>query len=430
MSQPRKKVLIITYYWPPSGGAGVQRWLKMSKLLPEFGFDPLVLTIHPESAFYPVEDKSLLKDVSDQVEVIYVKAFDTLKLVSKIVGKKQIPHSGFSNTNNKKMTQRIMRLVRGNLFIPDPRKSWNNAAYKKASELINKHSIELVVTSSPPHSTQLIGLKLKQRLGIRWIADLRDPWMEIYYYDLLSRSKRSKRKDAKYEQQVMEFCDSIITVGSGLKKAFSNRVPHIDSSKFNVVYNGYDENDFKLPIDEIETQFELKGNFKILYTGTFSSHYPIATFLNALAKTDASIHANFVGFQDDSAKTLVHDLGISDRVHFFPYVPHEEVLKLYRKADLLLLLIPDVPQNELILTGKLFEYLASKKMILGIGPKEGDAAHVLHSCKSGRFFEEEDSVLSFMQQVYQGRVTFESEGIEEYSRKSQVHNMVTHLFND
>jgi hypothetical protein len=200
--EEKRKVLIITYYWPPSGGAGVQRWLKFAKYLPEFGVEPIVLTVDPKYASYPQRDESLEKDIHQKLKVYKTKTFEPLNLLSGILGKKNVPYGGFTNVNKKSFLQTILRFIRGNFFIPDARVGWNNYAYKKAKEIIEEYKIDTVITTSPPHSTQLIGLELKKKLSITWIADFRDPWTDIYYYKDLLHTCLAKRLDKNKEQEV------------------------------------------------------------------------------------------------------------------------------------------------------------------------------------------------------------------------------------
>ncbi|MBA7559552.1 hypothetical protein ES708_01167 [subsurface metagenome] len=181
-SIPSKKVLIITYYWPPSGGAGVQRWLKFVKYLPEFNIQPYVLSVNPKYASFPLLDKSLEKEVPESVQVFKTKSREPFSFYKKVTGESEIPYAGFVNQGNPGFLNKIARAIRGNLFIPDARVGWNKFALKKALEIIQKYEIDTLITTSPPHSTQLIGLKLKNKTGVNWIADLRDPWTDIYYY--------------------------------------------------------------------------------------------------------------------------------------------------------------------------------------------------------------------------------------------------------
>jgi hypothetical protein len=173
------KVLIVTYYWPPSGGAGVQRWLKFSKYLPEFGWEPIILTVDPEFAAYPVTDYSLSEGFPSSVKIFKTAATNYFRVYNK--DKTRIPTAGFANNKENTLKEKIMRFIRGNFFIPDPRRGWNSFAFRKACEIIETERIENIITTSPPHSTQLIGLNIKKKYpAINWIADLRDPWTDIY----------------------------------------------------------------------------------------------------------------------------------------------------------------------------------------------------------------------------------------------------------
>jgi glycosyltransferase involved in cell wall biosynthesis len=216
-----QKILIITYYWPPSGGAGVQRWVKLVKYLSVHNIEIHVLTVDEQYASYTMTDYSMLSDIPNNIHIHKTKSFEPINIYGKIFGKNKIPSSGFSNVDNTSLKQRTVNFLRSNLFIPDPRKFWNYFAIKKAKELIKKNRIEVVITSSPPHSTQLIGIKLKKMLQIKWIADLRDPWTDIYYYPLLNHSRLSKKFDQYFEKKTLEYSDAIITVSESLKNLFA-----------------------------------------------------------------------------------------------------------------------------------------------------------------------------------------------------------------
>ena len=203
-----KKVLIITYYWPPSGGSGVQRWLKYVKYLRDFGIEPIVLTVDPLDAVYPNIDPSLKKDLSDDIEIHYARAKSPLTFYKKI-RKKSVPKSGFAGEKKPNTIDSLFRFIRGNFYIPDARKGWNKLAYNVAKEIIIKHDIDTIITSSPPHSTQLVGLKLKEELEVKWICDLRDPWTELFYNKHLYQTFIAKSIDKKYEKNVLNLLMSL-----------------------------------------------------------------------------------------------------------------------------------------------------------------------------------------------------------------------------
>ena len=284
------KILIITYYWPPSGGAGVQRWLKFTKYLPSSGWLPVVLTVKPEFAAYPFKDISLYGEIPLDVEVHRTKAINYFSLYNKDQSK--IPHSGFASGSDKSRKNMISRFIRGNFFIPDPRKGWNRYAFRKACELIRIENISHIITTSPPHSTQLIGLKLKRKFPhIKWVADLRDPWTDIYYYDMFKPSLLAKMADRQMEKNVLTKADTIITVGQTLAAILGSKGEKI-SHKINVLPNGFDEEDFEgiLPI--------IPEQFTITYVGTLSPAYPVNGLIEAvkgIRVNDRPVSLKFVG---------------------------------------------------------------------------------------------------------------------------------------
>lgn len=377
----KKKVLIITYYWPPSGGAGVQRWLKFAKYLPEYGIDPIILTVDSQYASYPQKDESLGKDISSDLKVYKTKSFEPLNLISGIFGKKNIPYGGFSNVNKKSFFQTILRFIRGNFFIPDARVGWNKHALKKALELIKKDNIKTIITTGPPHSTHLVGLKLKKKLDIQWISDFRDPWTDIYYYKDLLHTRLIKKIDKKKEKKVLERADQIITVGNTLQGKLEAK---INNKKIVVISNGYDEEDFKT-FKTINPE-----KLTITYTGTLSDHYIIDSFIkacNKLKNEGNDFTIRFVGNVSDSKLEDFKSAGLYENIELVNYVPHHESIEYLYNSSALLLVIPDFKGNEEILTGKLFEYLATGKPIVGIGPKDGDANKVIQDSKSGEMFD-------------------------------------------
>lgn len=393
------KVLIITYYWPPSGGAGVQRWLKFAKFLPEYGWDPVILTVDPEYASYPAIDLSLEKELPESIEVHRTKATDWFRIYS--VDKSKVPSAGFASNPEKNWKGRISRFIRGNFFIPDPRRGWNRFAFHKACELIEKYKIVTIVTTSPPHSTHLIGLKLKKKFPtIKWIADLRDPWTDIYYYHQFYPTWISKWIDTSYEKSVLKNADRITTVGFLLKDLFSKKLSGIDS-KIEVITNGFDESDFK-DIAKIEPR-----TFTITYVGTLSEKYPVNGFLNALSelkKRNLSVNLRFVGNIPDNIKEKIMLNVPGDSLEFKSYSQHNQAITYMVNSSLLLLIIPEAGDNKLIITGKIYEYIASGRHILCLGPKDGEAADLISKLGNGRCFSYDDT-----------------ESIEEYIRSLMEH---------
>mgnify|MGYP001065661567 CR=1 FL=1 len=423
-----QKLLIISYYWPPSGGAGVQRWVKLTKYLSAFPIEIHVLTVKEDKASYMHLDYSLQEDVSQKVEVHKTSSFEPIRYYGKLVGKKNVPTAGFSNVDTEKIGSKIINFIRSNIFIPDPRRAWNRFAFKKAASIIRKHGITHVITSSPPHSSQLIGLKLKSKFDIKWISDLRDPWTDIYYYSILGHSSISKRIDASFERRVIFGADSIITVSEQLKKLFIEKVPLMDTGKFLIVPNGYDPEDFR----HVKAHKTSDKTFTICYTGTISTQYQPEDFFRAFKKLvtineGLNFKIKFIGTVAPSIKKMIMEMNLIHHFEHVPTVPHDQIVGLQSEADALLLVIPAVPNAKGILTGKIFEYLASNRAILCLGPEDGDAAAIISTCSAGRTFERgnQEEIFLYLTELVDGFQnnmlhTNNMEEVEKYSRKKQA----------
>ncbi len=423
-----KKVLIITYYWPPSGGSGVQRWLKFAKYLPEFGWQPVILTVDPQYASYPQRDESLQREIGSDCLVYTTKSFELYNLYKWLSGKKEVPYGGFANESKEGMLQKISKFLRGNFLLPDPRKGWNKYAFKKAAELIREFNIETVVTTSPPHSTQLIGLKLKQKFNIRWIADLRDPWTDIYYYNQFNHTALARKIDLGYERKVIENADQLITVSEDVKRIFAEKSELPIAAKTVVIPNGFDEDDFR--ITNIPTEIR-----KIItYTGTISEAYDVEHLLKALSQLKNELKVQllirFVGKIPASVAQKFKDA--KHLVELVGYVDHQKSIEYLFRSDILLLVIPKVKNNQGILTGKFFEYLAAQKPVLAIGPIDGDLAKIIQETQCGKLFDYADSagMLQFIQETLETNAPkIEPEKAVQYSRK-ELTRKITKLFED
>lgn len=384
--QEQTNILYISYYWPPSGGAGVQRGLKFVKYFPQFGIKPAVLTVDEKQASYPQVDQSFAQELPTDLEVFRTATSEPFEYYKKLSGKKEIPYGGFANQKEKdSLLDKAFKFVRGNLFIPDARVGWNKHALKQADHLLQDNNYKAIITTSPPHSTQLIGLKLKQKYTLPWIADLRDPWTNIYYYDQLYHTALAKRLDERYERQVLEHADAIIVTSEDTKRLFLNKPASVDANKIFVIPNGYDEEDFK---GQSEPP---KDTFLITYTGTIAESYNIDVFLKVLAylvsvNSDINYKLRFVGKVSDGVLQRIRKAGLELITEVIPFVPHQESIHYLQQSTMLLMAIPDVAKNQCILPGKLFEYLASNKPIVCIGPVHSDADRIIDECGAGRLF--------------------------------------------
>ncbi len=409
-----KKVLLITYYFPPSGGAGVQRWLKTIKYLPEFGVETIVLTVDPQVASYPQIDESLCNEVPDFVKVYKTKTKEILSIYKKVSPQKQVPYGGFANEPNPTLLQKISRFIRGNFFLPDPRRGWNKFALAKAMQIIEQEGIETIITTSPPHSTQLIGLELKRLYPrIKWVADLRDPWTDIYYNEDLYQTSWAKKRNAAYESSVLSGADCIITVSEECKRLFAEKADVAE--KISVVPNGYDTKDF-INSTIINKKEKITPNSSLLtphyltYVGVMAPQYDLVP-LKTLVSGRKDIMLRFVGVVSEDIKREIESWCV--QTEFIPYVSHAEAIAYMRRAEALLLFIPNVPNNEGILTGKLFEYLASERMILLFGPENGDAMKLIKECEAGECYTKGFSLDKFLAMTYLG-----NDNYKNYSRKA------------
>jgi glycosyltransferase involved in cell wall biosynthesis len=423
-----KKVLIITYYWPRSGGAGVQRWLKFTKYLPEYGWEPVIFTVKEECASYAQWDETLAKEINPSLKVIRTASFEPYSLYVRISGKKEIPYGGFTNEENPTFFQKLSRFIRGNFFIPDPRRGWNRYAIKAAKKLMEEEKFVAIITTGPPHSTHLIGYQLKLITGIKWIADFRDPWTDIYYYKDLSHSMPAKWYDRKLEKKILISCDKIVTVGNVIKDLLLSKSKILSDDKIEVITNGYDPSDFE-GFDKGRS-----GRFTITYTGTISPYYRLDGFVSALNELPTEIRNNvfirFVGNISQNITELFRSANLSSQLEYIGYVSHQQSIKYLFDSAILLLLIPDVQENKGILTGKFFEYLATKRPILAIGPTDGDVAHILEETRSGIMVEYDDVALlkdkisQLFEDYKKGIVYNTSEVIEKYSRRNLTEKLV------
>jgi glycosyltransferase involved in cell wall biosynthesis len=420
-----KKILLVPYYWPPSGGAGVQRWLKLSHYLAEQGVEVHVLTVDPAYASYMQIDQSLLQDVHPKVVVHQTKSFEPINYYARLVGKSKVPTGGFSNVDSS-WKQKLVVTLRSHLFIPDPRKGWKPYAIKAAKQIIRTHGIDTVITTSTPQSVHLIGLALQRSMGVRWIADFRDPWTDIYFYNLLRHSRLSAALDKRLELKVLRGANRLITVSEGVKKQLMNHVPERNPDDMVVIPNGYDARDFANPIG-----IPPFTTFTIAYTGTMSDQYQPEPFLRALAKAidqrkETKVQLLLVGQMSAGIRATIAEKGIA--LEDIGPVPHSAVNDYQRRADVLFLAAPPVKGGEGILTGKLFEYLAARRPIVSLGLPEADVRQILERTGSGHHFHvgEEQQMTDYLIQLIDGnhRCSFNESEITTFSRQRQAEQVM------
>lgn len=413
-----QKVLIITYYWPPSGGPGVQRILKFVKYLPEFGWEPIILTV--EDGEYPVIDEGLLNEIDPNLKVYKSKSYEPFNVYKSFTGKNRnanIPKHVMNKSSGENIKQKLSRLIRANFFIPDARVGWIKSIEAEGLKIIAKEQPSVILSTSPPHSLQLGAKRLAEKSGLKWVADLRDPWTEAYWMKDIGRISPAHSIDKKFERSVVNRADDVIVVSNSLIQNYKNT----GRKDFHVLPNGFDNDDF----------YNLKKNdsdkFRILYAGGLSESQNPVNFFEAITKLDdqvkQNLDINFYGSFHSSILDTINKNNLSSLVQLHDYIPHGEVIKKMVDADLLLLLIPDTKYNEGIITGKIFEYLATRNFILAIGPPDGDAAEILGETGSGKVIDySEDPSKSIIDEFERWRkkekLQVNEEALSKYTRRS------------
>jgi len=405
------KVVIITYYWPPAGGSGVQRWLKFVKYLQNFDIEPIVYTV--ENANYPKEDNTLLNEVPSTIKILKQPIWEPTNLF--FWKKKQAQKSDVSNATNNS----FFSFIRGNFFIPDPKIFWVNSSVKFLHQYLKENKVDVVVSTGPPHSTHLIAKKLKQKNNIKWIADFRDPWSNLYYNKEFKQLSFAKKKNEKLENSVFKNADCILTVSNSLKKEFDEKAARVE-----VITNGFDD---EVVTDHVIT---LDKKFSISYIGLLpkqSNPKLLFKVLNNLCLENVDFKndliLNFIGDISEDVKQEIETYNLLENAEFIGYVSHREAIEYQKKAQVLLLLIPDVEKSEGILTGKLYEYLTAKRPIFAMGPEIGDLSEILKNTNAGVVigFDNEAKLTSEVRKLYEqyktGNLQVNSKNIDQYHRK-------------
>ena len=409
------KVLIITYYWPPSGGSGVQRWLKFVKYLQQYEIEPVVYTVDKPN--YVITDKSLLKEVPDSIEILKRPIKEPNNLLSIFGNKKKQTSAGFLDTSPS-FFGKIIQYIRANFFIPDARKYWIKPSVKFLSEYLSKNTIDVLITTGPPHSLHLIGLQLKQKLNVKWIADFRDPWTAIDYFHQLPLTKKTIQKHHQLEESVVRNADCVLVIGNVMKKNYLKFNKNIE-----VITNGFDT-------VENSSKVELDSKFTMVHVGMINADRNSKTLwkvVSELIKENERFAKDFqlklVGKLADEVIESIQHYKLTSIVEVVDYLPHQDVISFQKSAQVLLLVVNKVPNAKGIITGKIFEYLQAKRPILAIAPVDGDLAAIINTTDSGTVidFEDEKTLKKTILELYYAyknhNLISHSKNIEQYHRK-------------
>ncbi len=410
------KALIITYYWPPAGGSGVQRWLKFVKYLQDFDVEPVVYTV--ENPDYVITDDTLKKEIPEGIEIIKQPIWEPNNLLSLIKGKQQKTSAGFLNPNPSFIESQL-QYIRANFFIPDARKFWIKPSVRFLSEYLKNHKVDVVITTGPPHSIHLIGMELKKKFPIKWISDFRDPWTDIDYFHQLPLTEKAIKKHKELEKKVLQQSDAVIVIGKTMKEKFDQFNKNI-----HVISNGFDG-------DIVASEKELDKKFSITHIGLMNADRNPKRLWEVLSeiisenpefKNDLEI--KLIGEVAKEVKNYIADYKLEENTKYITYVPHQKVIAYQKMTQVLLLAVNKVPAAKGIVTGKIFEYLQAKRPVLAIAPKNGDLAEIINKTNAGFVVDFEDkenlkkTILDLYRKYKEGELKVDTKSIEQYQRKN------------
>lgn len=413
-----KRTLIITYYWPPAGGPGVQRWLKFVTYFKEFGIDPIVFI--PDNPYYPVKDDSICSELPEGIQIIRFPIKEPYGFAN-LFSKKRTTQvsSGIITKQKQSVLEKVLLWIRGNFFIPDARIGWVKPSIGFLRNFISEHKVEVIITSGPPHSLHLIGKSLKKETGIKWVADLRDPWTTIHYHKSMRLTKRAQKKHVALESEVLTNANHIVVTSATTKREFQK----ITKIPIEVITNGYDS------IDDFKPNLDAK--FTLSHIGTLlSNRNPIILWeaLSELCSENSHFSEDLLiqlaGSLSDAILISIQEYGLIDQCITLGYLSHQKAIQLQCNSQILLLIEMNLSETKAIIPGKLFEYLAAKRPIIAIGPSDSDVEKIIKETNSGSYFgysekEKLKNQISLYYQAYrQGNLSVNSKGLSKFSRKT------------
>jgi glycosyltransferase involved in cell wall biosynthesis len=420
------RVLLITYYWPPAGGGGVQRWLKFTKYFRENGLEPVVYT--PQDPDYPAVDHSLLEEIPSDLEVWRYPIWEPYHLYRKLVGKPKDEkiYSGFiTEEPQERFSQKLSVFIRGNFFIPDARRFWIRPSVRYLSKRLKKEPVDLIISTGPPHSMHMIALGVTRRTGIPWIADFRDPWTGIDFYEKLRLTPLANWIHHRQERTVLRRASAVVTVSPYCVR----HLEQLGGRKVQLITNGYDDADFS-------GTCTLTKTFTITHVGSINADrnpvmlwMALDALLDEITGLKESLQVRIIGPAD---ATVMHSLQQYPRlqkyVQFTDWVDHHEAIRQMRSSHLLLLLINDTPHTRGLLPGKMFEYMGARRPVLCIGTTDGDAATLIRGNNAGTIVDFTDiagiksAVSSYFERFKQGDPddAADTDTVVKYARRNLV----------
>lgn len=426
------KVLIITYYWPPCGGSAVLRWLKFAKYLREYGWEPVIYTpSNPEPQEY---DPSLLNDIPENIRIIRSKIREPYSAYKRITGRSKHEKLGvgfIAESKKRGFLDKFALWIRSNLFIPDPRVFWVNPSVKLLTGFLQQNPVTMVITSGPPHSMHLIGLKLKKKTGIKWIADFRDPWTNIDFYTDLTLTAWADRKHKQLENMVLSEANHVISVSPTM----SRELQSMGAQNITTITNGFDKS---LDSGHAERggKFTLMHLGSIPYTRNPENLWQVLSEITGENKQfDEALEIILAGKTDYRVKENLGAYSLEKYVQYRSYLPHYNALEAIGRSQVLLLLINNTPNARGILTNKFFEYLSVQRHILAIGPSDGDAAKILSETAAGQIFDFRETkslkqhLLALFDLYSHNKLITRSNGLDKYHRKNLTRDLAQLLNN-
>ena len=428
-----KRVLIISYYWPPTGGSGVQRWVKFAKYLPAEGWQPVIYT--PENPEQLAVDASLEAEVPAEAEVIRRRIVEPYGMYKKVLRRsghsKEAVEVNPVNAQNKSALQKMAMWVRGNLFRPDPRCLWIRPSVRFLKKYLKEHPVDLIVSTGPPQSMHLIGMRLAEETGLPWIADFRDPWTKIFYFKHLSMTKRTQKWHEKMERRVLDKATRVVAVSPLVQQEFQA----MTETPVELITNGFDECDFAAE-KSTDTDGGPDKYFVITHTGLFAADGNPTVLWDVLAEKCSldpdfkkALKINLIGKTDEQIIKAIDEAGLHENLNDMGYQPHSEAVSQQRQASLLILPLRKEPEYKAVLPGKLFEYLASSRPILGIGQADGAMSMIVNSTKTGVVFDwnDKESMSRYLDECWEkhqkGELSASDANISQFTRRNLTRRM-------